>query len=125
MYGAPAMLKRTEETTHAPASSPPLDHAAIEAATERGPILTIEEHTVFGGLGSAVAEVVVTTRPTRMKLLGVPGVFAPTGSAAFLLEHFELTPPHIRNAARALLRETERDDTMRARLVAGRIDDGS
>ena len=107
------------------ATARPLDRAAIEAATKRGPILTIEEHTVFGGLGSAVAEVVVTTRPTRMKLLGVPGVFAPTGSAAFLLEHFELTPPHIRNAARELLRDAARDDTTRARVVAGRIDDGS
>jgi transketolase len=107
------------------ATARPLDRGVIEAATERGPILTIEEHTVFGGLGSAVAEVVVATRPTRMKLLGVPGVFAPTGSAAFLLEHFALTPPHIRHAARELLREAARDDATRTRVVAGRIDDGS
>jgi transketolase len=83
----------------------PLDREAITRAAAQGPILTIEEHTVYGGLGSAVAEVVVTTCPTRMKMLGVPGVFAPTGSASFLLDHFQLTPPHIRDAARDLLRD--------------------
>jgi transketolase len=82
----------------------PLDREAIARAAAHGPILTIEEHTIHGGLGSAVAEVVVTTTPTRMKMLGVPGVFAPTGSASFLLEHFQLTPRHIRDAARDLMR---------------------
>jgi transketolase len=81
----------------------PIDTEKIVAAARRGPIITIEEHTVFGGLGSAVAEVVVATAPTPMRLLGVPGVFAPTGSASFLLEHFGLTPVHIREAARTLV----------------------
>lgn len=83
----------------------PIDREAIAQAAAQGPILTVEEHTIYGGLGSAVAEVVVTTHPTRMKMLGVPGVFAPTGSASFLLEHFQLTPVHIRDAARELVRE--------------------
>jgi transketolase len=47
--------------------------------------------------------VVVSSQPTHMRMLGVPGVFAPTGSAEFLLEHFGLTPVHIRDAARALI----------------------
>ena len=68
--------------------------------------MTVEEHTVYGGLGSAAAEVVVTSRPVRMRMLGVPGVFAPTGSAEFLLAHFGLTPEGIRDAARALVRES-------------------
>jgi transketolase len=85
------------------ASIRPIDREAIVRAAERGPIVTVEEHTVFGGLGSAVAEVVVDTHPVRMKMLGVPGVFAPTGSAEFLLEHFGLTAPGIAGAARALL----------------------
>jgi transketolase len=82
----------------------PIDRDAIAEAARRGPIVTVEEHTVHGGLGSAVAEVVVTTHPVRMRLLGVPGVFAPTGSAEFLFEHFGLTPEGIRLAARALVR---------------------
>ena len=66
--------------------------------------MTVEEHTVYGGLGSAVAEVVVESSLTRMRMLGVPGVFAPTGSAAFLLKHFGLDADGIREAARTLLR---------------------
>ena len=85
------------------ASVRPIDREAIVRAAKRGPIVTVEEHTVFGGLGSAVAEVVVDTHPVRMKTLGVPGVFAPTGSAEFLLEHFGLTAPGIAAAARGLL----------------------
>ena len=85
------------------ASVRPIDRDAIVAAARRGPIVTVEEHTIFGGLGSAVAEVVVETHPVRMKMLGVPGVFAPTGSSAFLLEHFGLTAPGIAGAARGLL----------------------
>ncbi|HEX6607560.1 MAG TPA: transketolase C-terminal domain-containing protein, partial [Chloroflexia bacterium] len=55
----------------------PLDQAAVlAAAAETGGIVTAEEHTVFGGLGSAVAEVVVQHRPVPMRILGVPGVFA-------------------------------------------------
>ena len=78
----------------------PLDNEAVRAAaTETGGIVTAEEHTVFGGLGSAVAEVVVTTHPVPMRILGVPGVFAPTGSASWLLEHFGLTAQGIFDAA--------------------------
>ena len=81
----------------------PVDADAVIEAASLGPVVTIEEHTTFGGLGSAVAEVVVSSRPTTMRMLGVPGVFAPTGSTEFLLEHFGLTPPAIRDAVRALL----------------------
>ena len=83
----------------------PLDSDAIIEAAKQGPIVTVEEHTVFGGLGGAVAEVVVTNFPVRMRMLGVPGVFAPTGSASFLLEHFGLTPGGIRDAAMDLVKE--------------------
>jgi transketolase len=78
----------------------PLDREAIVAAArDTGAIVTVEEHTVFGGLGSAVAEVVVQTVPVPMRILGVPGVFAPTGGAEWLLEHFGLTAAGIRAAA--------------------------
>jgi transketolase len=81
----------------------PIDRERVIEAARRGPIVTVEEHTVYGGLGSAVAEVVVESHPTRMRMLGVPGVFAPTGSASFLLKHFGLDAAGIRDAARALL----------------------
>jgi transketolase len=83
----------------------PLDsEAVLAAAAETGGIVTAEEHTVFGGLGGAVAEVVVTEHPVPMRILGVPGVFAPTGSASWLLEHFGLTAQGIFDAARELVR---------------------
>ena len=78
----------------------PLDREAIiAAALETGAIVTAEEHTIYGGLGSAVAEVVVTTHPVPMRMVGVPGVFAPTGSTEFLFEHFGLTAQGIFDAA--------------------------
>lgn len=78
----------------------PLDRAAIaDAAESTGAIVTVEEHSIYGGLGGAVAECVATTHPVPMRILGVPGTFAPTGSAEFLLEHFGLTPAGIREAA--------------------------
>jgi transketolase len=84
----------------------PLDReAVVEAARETGAIVTVEEHTVHGGLGGAVAEVVVGSRPVPMRILGFPGVFAPTGSARWLLEHFGLTAAGIRDAALELLRQ--------------------
>ena len=82
----------------------PLDRDAIIAACiETGGIVTAEEHTIFGGLGSAVAEVVVTTHPVPMRILGVPGVFAPTGSASWLLNYFNLTAQGIHDAALELI----------------------
>jgi transketolase len=82
----------------------PIDREAIVAAAqETGHIVTVEEHSIYGGLGSAVAEVVCTTVPVPMRILGVPGVFAPTGSVNWLFEHFELTSAGIRDAALELV----------------------
>ena len=82
----------------------PIDKDAIlKAAQEIGAIVTCEEHTVFGGLGSAVAEVVVESHPVPMKMLGVPGIFAPTGSANFLLNEFGMSPEGISESAVELL----------------------
>ena len=75
----------------------------VAAASETGGIVTAEEHTVFGGLGSAVAEIVVTRRPVPMRMVAVPGVFAPTGSAEFLHDHFGLNATGIIAAVRDLL----------------------
>jgi len=85
-------------------SMAPIDREAIvQAARETCGIVTVEEHSIYGGLGGAVAEIVALEHPTRMKILGVPGVFAPTGSAEFLLEHFGLTTAGIEQAAKELL----------------------
>jgi transketolase len=82
----------------------PLDiDAIVAAARQTGAILTAEEHSIFGGLGSAIAEVVVSEAPVPMKILGVPGIFPPTGSAEFLLDEFGMSPAAIAEAATALI----------------------
>ncbi|MFT2213437.1 transketolase family protein [Rhizobium giardinii] len=83
----------------------PIDEKAIiAAALETGAIVTAEEHSIYGGLGSAVAEVVVENAPVPMKRLGVPGIYAPTGSAEFLLDEFGMAPSAIAEAALALIK---------------------
>ena len=83
----------------------PIDAAAIvSAAQNTGAIVTCEEHTTFGGLGSAVAEVVVDESPVPMKRLGVPGVFAPTGPANFLLDEFGMSANGISTSAIELIK---------------------
>ncbi|SCM76069.1 Transketolase central region [uncultured Pleomorphomonas sp.] len=80
----------------------PLDEAAvIAAAKETGAIVTAEEAMTEGGLGAAVASVVVRHHPVPMRILGVTG-FAPTGSAEFLLDHFHLNAGGIIAAVREL-----------------------
>jgi transketolase len=88
----------------------PIDvEAVVAASNETGAILTAEEHSTFGGLGSAIAEVVVAEAPAPMKILGVPGIFAPTGSAEFLLDEFGMAPAAVADAAQALIaRKTAR-----------------
>jgi transketolase len=84
------------------ATASPIDREAIiRAARDTGAIVTAEEHVTSGGLGGAVAEVVVQEYPVPMRILGFPG-FCPTGSASFLLEHFGLTPDGIAAAVREI-----------------------
>lgn len=80
----------------------PLDQEAILAAAEVGAILTVEEHSVRGGLGGAVAEVVATHRPAHVRMLGFPG-FMPTGSVEYLFEKFGLTADGIVAAVREVI----------------------
>jgi transketolase len=82
----------------------PLDAAAVlQAAAETRGIVVAEEATITGGLGAAVAALTAQERPVRLRLLGVPRAFAPTGSTAFLWEHFGLTAVDIAAAARDIM----------------------
>jgi transketolase len=87
-------------------SMSPMDvDAVLDAARTTRGIVTAEEALAAGGLGGAVAEILAVNHPAPMRILGVPGVFAPTGSAEFLLAHFGLTAEGIHNAALDLLGE--------------------
>ncbi len=82
----------------------PIDKEVItRAAEETGAIVTAEEHTVYGGMGSAVAEVVVETCPVIMKMMGIKGEFGVSGEPDRLYEHYGLTAKHIAVETEALL----------------------
>jgi transketolase len=69
----------------------PLDEETLlEAARETGKIVTIEEHSVVGGLGAAVAELLVQKCPVPMRLLGIPDRFGSSGEYEALLADFGL-----------------------------------
>lgn len=76
----------------------------ITAAYETGAIVTVEEHTVLGGMGSAIAEVVVQSCPVPMKMVGVQDRFGVSGDPGELFKYFGLTPRNIVLAAKEALR---------------------
>ena len=83
----------------------PIDREAItKAAGETGAILTVEEHTIYGGMGSAVAEVIVEECPVPMELMGVKESFGVSGKPDELYEYFGLTDKHIAKKAEELIR---------------------
>ncbi|MGE5175001.1 MAG: transketolase family protein [Hyphomicrobiales bacterium] len=85
----------------------PIDEAAIARAAEQcGAIVTAEEHQIYGGLGGAVAEVVVRTRPVPMEFVAVHDRFGRSGQPEELMAAFGIKSPDILRAAeRALARK--------------------
>lgn len=79
----------------------PLDTALILASAERtGALVTAEEHSVIGGLGSAVAECLAEGHPVPLERVGVRDTFGKSGTVPALLEKFGLTADGIADAAR-------------------------
>lgn len=86
----------------------PIDADGIAAAADRtGAAVTVEEHQVHGGLGSAVAEVLAERRPVPLERLGVQDVWGQSGSAYELIEHYGLTAAQIAAAARRVVARKE------------------
>ena len=76
----------------------PLDEAlVIEAAKKTGRIFTVEEHSIIGGLGAAVSEVLGDKLPTRITRIGMNDVFGESGPAKELLHKYELDAEGIAN----------------------------
>ena len=85
----------------------PIDRAAIlRAAEQTGRILTVEEHSIYGGLGAAVAEIVVQHRPVPMRLLGIPDEHAVHGNAREIFHHYGMDTEGIYRAAKELLAQS-------------------
>ncbi len=82
----------------------PIDREIIiKAARETGKIVTVEEHSVIGGLGSAVGDVVLEEYPVPVVKIGIQDVFGHSGAAKDLLVEFGLTADNIVKTTRALL----------------------
>jgi len=82
----------------------PLDtEALLDAARTCRAIVTCEEHSILGGLGSVVAGVLAEHCPTPMRRVGVRDAFGQSGTYEELKTHYGLTPAHIAEAARGVL----------------------
>jgi transketolase len=75
----------------------------IKAAKDTGAIVAVEEHTIAGGLGSAIAEVVAENCPVPVKFIGIRDKFGLSGEPEELFRHFGLTPKDIVKAAKEAL----------------------
>lgn len=86
------------------ASVKPLDEAAVvSAAKETGAIVTCEEHSIIGGLGSAVAEVLAEQAPAPLERVGVKDTFGESGKPKELLAKYGLTAADVAEAARRVV----------------------
>ena len=82
----------------------PIDEALlVKAATETGAVVTAEEHSIIGGLGGAVAEVLSEKMPVPMRRVGINDKFGKSGQVPDLLAAYGLTAEHIAEAARELV----------------------
>ncbi len=77
----------------------PIDREkVIELARMSGAVVTVEEHQTTGGLGSAIAEVLVEAHPVPIELIGVRDSFGQSGDPKELIEHYKMGVSHIRDA---------------------------
>ncbi|MES2087604.1 MAG: transketolase C-terminal domain-containing protein [Patescibacteria group bacterium] len=83
----------------------PLDEKAlVDLAHETGAIVTVEEHQMAGGFGSAVAECLARRMPVPIEFIGVADQFGQSGTPEELIEHYKMGSSHIKEAARKVLK---------------------
>lgn len=83
----------------------PLDEETIIAAADAcGAMVTVEEHSVIGGLGGAVAELLACTRPTPMEYVGVQDTFGESGETDEIMDKYGLTPIAVVEAVERVIR---------------------
>ena len=82
----------------------PVDVEAIVAAAERtGRVITIEEHTIIGGLGGVVSETLAEHRPTRVHRIGLRDLYPESGANDDLLEIYGLSAARVAEQVRGIL----------------------
>jgi transketolase len=92
---------------HVPTLKPLDSQSIIEAASSTGRVLTLENHSVTNGLGTAVAELLTEARvPVAFRKLGIPERFIECGSVPYLNEKYGLAVSGIVKAARSLVEKS-------------------
>ncbi|MEK7201295.1 MAG: transketolase C-terminal domain-containing protein, partial [Patescibacteria group bacterium] len=87
----------------------PLDRdAVLKVAKAAGRVITIEEHQVAGGFGSAIAECLSESYPVPVTRIGIQDTFGQSGTPEELLAHYGLTSAHIAEVARTLVQKSIR-----------------
>jgi transketolase len=82
----------------------PLDaDIVLKAAQQTGHLITVEEHSIYGGLGGAVAEIVSQNFPVKMKIIGIPDEDVINAKPLEIFEYYGLTASNIRAKAIELL----------------------
>lgn len=82
----------------------PLDEESVwRLAHETGAIVTVEEHQIIGGMGSAVAECLARHYPTPIEFIGVKDKFGQSGAPEELLEHYGMGEKDIKDAVKKVL----------------------
>lgn len=82
----------------------PLDESAVVSLAKKyGAVVTVEEHQVAGGMGSAVAELLARTHPTPIEFIGVHDRFGQSGTPEELIEHYGMGVSHIKDAVKKVL----------------------
>ena len=80
------------------------DEAVLASAKKTGKVVTVEEHSVIGGLGSAVCDLLSEKYPVPVKKIGMNDEFGMSGSAADLLEHYGFSADNIVKTVKELLK---------------------
>jgi len=75
----------------------------VSVASSVKATITVEEHSIIGGLGSAVAEVLAERKIGPLVRMGIQDMFGQSGTADELLECYGLTSPHIVHTAKKIL----------------------
>jgi len=86
----------------------PMDEKKIiEVAKKCGAIVTVEEHQVMGGMGSAVAEVLAKKQPTPIEFIGMQDVFGESGPPKELIEKYGMGVKDIKAAVKKVLKRVK------------------
>jgi transketolase len=92
---------------HVPTLKPLDEEAIVSAAARTNRVVTAEDHSIIGGLGSAVAETLSERRPTPLRRIGLRDVFGESGGNDALLKKYGLSAEHVARVAQDFLHSSD------------------